>query len=708
MHVVHILYAQILIQTNRTFVVMRHWLLNYFLRDFIPSKELRILLTTFLNAMPFHPLIKQSPRDQRIIKGLKRVVRRLKKIYYASNSSTRVQVIGPPPPTYEQQVVKQMVKEQLTSSTIRQKTLNIVNGVHLDSRHSSNTAIRNKHAAPAVVVIGNYPSTSTKPNSYIERGRRRGSSISSITNRFMNLNGTSLPNSLYNLHENANDSASMEWMNIKQQHQLNNSKNQDFYASNLSDNSLESAISPGTSDESDYGEEEEEEEEEEDYDDNEITLSLKSYHSKELIEPSSASLQKTLAPSSSPALLKSSNELTKKLEVIRQQQQKEEEERRQAELFLSTYSNNPAGATATILSNSSSDFNIRTRSFYSAQLAIPSAISTPDIYHPPTSTNNFEKHAHNNSNNNLISSTSYNSMAYPSVTDSEVVTPSCVISGDTATLIPRSRFSNNNLQQEQQQNKRVSKTFIYIDPKSKPLPPLYHLEKENSMTSSSSIASSSYIKLSENRHEEKVETWRYSTASNKQQQPQQPHYQQNQVQPVLHTPKSRIFELDIDNRNNGILSNLPPSILMPNTTSTTYKSVVLTYSTSLMAQQFCLIERAILLDIDWEELVDCRWTKMSVTTLYQPQNVEDVDQDVVNMMTFDQHPQGIYSRTKRMKQQHERNNDVAERGIEKTINRFNAVCQWVSSEIVQTKNLDQRVKLIEKFIRLAKVCIITF
>lgn len=66
---------------------------------------------------------------------------------------------------------------------------------------------------------------------------------------------------------------------------------------------------------------------------------------------------------------------------------------------------------------------------------------------------------------------------------------------------------------------------------------------------------------------------------------------------------------------------------------------------------------------------------------------------------------GIYSRTKRMKQQQEREQDGSERGIEKAIHRFNAVCQWVSSEIVQTNPIDARVKLIEKFIRLAKVYI---
>ncbi|KAI9265003.1 hypothetical protein BDA99DRAFT_571347 [Phascolomyces articulosus] len=66
----------------RTFVVMRHWLLNYFVHDFIPCRELRVILTTFLNSLPQYTLVQQSPRDQRIVRGLKKVVRSLKTVHY--------------------------------------------------------------------------------------------------------------------------------------------------------------------------------------------------------------------------------------------------------------------------------------------------------------------------------------------------------------------------------------------------------------------------------------------------------------------------------------------------------------------------------------------------------------------------------------------------------------------------------------------------
>lgn len=156
------------------------------------------------------------------------------------------------------------------------------------------------------------------------------------------------------------------------------------------------------------------------------------------------------------------------------------------------------------------------------------------------------------------------------------------------------------------------------------------------------------------------------------------------------------MEIDIDHKHHHIPPL--PSFIKPHDN----KSIVLQYSTSLMAQQFCLIEKSILLDINWEELVDCKWTKMSTSSpLYQP-DAKTLEGDVGHLSIGQQ---GMYSRQKRLKQQEQRNNDASERGIERAINRFNAVCQWVSSEIVKTKNLEDRARLIEKFIRLAKVSI---
>ncbi|CAG8674942.1 14084_t:CDS:2, partial [Ambispora leptoticha] len=73
-----------------TFVTIRHWLLNYFAYDFIPCRDLRTTLTKYLNNLPSHQLVKYSPRDQRIVQGLKRVIRRLKKVYYRKSDMSSV------------------------------------------------------------------------------------------------------------------------------------------------------------------------------------------------------------------------------------------------------------------------------------------------------------------------------------------------------------------------------------------------------------------------------------------------------------------------------------------------------------------------------------------------------------------------------------------------------------------------------------------
>lgn len=134
----------------RTFVVLRHWLNNYFVHDFIGNRPLRRILTNFLNNLPRHPLVKSSPRDQRIVKILKRVVRRLKKLYYnRSSGASRVKVIAPPPPTAEQEQMGEIVRAKLSQNAIRRKT---ALGVDMSSHHNGNMAVQDARYAPVVVV----------------------------------------------------------------------------------------------------------------------------------------------------------------------------------------------------------------------------------------------------------------------------------------------------------------------------------------------------------------------------------------------------------------------------------------------------------------------------------------------------------------------------------------------------------------------------
>ena len=120
-----------------------------------------------------------------------------------------------------------------------------------------------------------------------------------------------------------------------------------------------------------------------------------------------------------------------------------------------------------------------------------------------------------------------------------------------------------------------------------------------------------------------------------------------------------------------------------------------------MARQLCLLEAQVLLNIDWEEMVHCRWTKMPANDTSAGDGESTFTEDEEDM-----EDRGInYTRrTREMRLARGENHG----GIEQVIKRFNDVCQWVASEIVHTRSLDERVKVVEKFIRLAQVNVYAF
>ncbi|KAL7333285.1 Guanine nucleotide exchange factor lte1, variant 2 [Mucor circinelloides] len=109
------------------------------------------------------------------------------------------------------------------------------------------------------------------------------------------------------------------------------------------------------------------------------------------------------------------------------------------------------------------------------------------------------------------------------------------------------------------------------------------------------------------------------------------------------------------------------------TSMSNYKSIILKYRSEVIAQQFCLIEQAMLQNVTWDELVDLRWRKRSAQR----------KSFVIEMTTLD---------------------DDVPIGVDQMIGFFNMTCQWVASEIVRSQQLDTRVKVIEKFLRIALKC----
>ncbi|PSN64317.1 ras GEF [Corynespora cassiicola Philippines] len=97
---------------------------------------------------------------------------------------------------------------------------------------------------------------------------------------------------------------------------------------------------------------------------------------------------------------------------------------------------------------------------------------------------------------------------------------------------------------------------------------------------------------------------------------------------------------------------------------------ILAYDSEVLAQQFTIVEKDALDEIDWKELVELRWKQSS------PQ-IRDWVQ---------------YLRTQEA------------RGVDVVIARFNLVVKWAVSEIILTEKMEERARCIVKFIHIAAHC----
>ncbi|KAG0300991.1 hypothetical protein BGZ98_008711 [Dissophora globulifera] len=177
------------------------------------------------------------------------------------------------------------------------------------------------------------------------------------------------------------------------------------------------------------------------------------------------------------------------------------------------------------------------------------------------------------------------------------------------------------------------------------------------------------------------------------------------------------------------------------------RSIMLRNRSELIAQQLCLIEREYLNQVPWYELVNAGWKKKptdaaamsslpssgeameaagesvpgnegrggkmvsDVSTLAQsdtdPQTVAPVPAATSKRATSPwplsrtQTSQTVRTHTQRFAHPGHTNDSPS---VTQLVDRFNLMCHWVSSEIVKTTDLDTRVRVVEKFIRIAHTC----
>ncbi|KAK4223185.1 guanine nucleotide exchange factor LTE1 [Podospora fimiseda] len=100
---------------------------------------------------------------------------------------------------------------------------------------------------------------------------------------------------------------------------------------------------------------------------------------------------------------------------------------------------------------------------------------------------------------------------------------------------------------------------------------------------------------------------------------------------------------------------------------------ILAFDSDTLAQQFTLIEKDALNEIDWKELIDMRW-----------KNAEQTGINSRSWVSFLR--------------------DTDARGVEVVIARFNIMVKWAISEVVLTQDIEERARCIIKFIHIAAHC----
>lgn len=143
-----------------------------------------------------------------------------------------------------------------------------------------------------------------------------------------------------------------------------------------------------------------------------------------------------------------------------------------------------------------------------------------------------------------------------------------------------------------------------------------------------------------------------------------------------------------------------------------HRSFLLHCRTQILAEQFCLIERDLLRKITWQELLLTRWQEDKTGSKPRAGGEKgNGTSDEINCWeSFIKQRAREKAERRRKTHQHDttredEQEEMLSSEIGAAIVRFNLTCNWVASEIVLTKGLEDRVQLLGKFIRLAFVSV---
>ncbi|KAF2969459.1 hypothetical protein GQX73_g4155 [Xylaria multiplex] len=140
------------------------------------------------------------------------------------------------------------------------------------------------------------------------------------------------------------------------------------------------------------------------------------------------------------------------------------------------------------------------------------------------------------------------------------------------------------------------------------------------------------------------------------------------------TPTTAMYHQALGSPSGSLGSRRAPNysnkLLEPGEQSPVHLPFILAFDSEILAQQFTLIEKDALNEVGWKELIEMRW--------------KDSHNDPRSWVDF------------------LRNTDA--RGVEVVIARFNIMVKWAVSEIVLTRELEERARCIIKLLHIAAHC----
>ncbi|CAJ0764264.1 24397_t:CDS:2, partial [Entrophospora sp. SA101] len=141
-----------------------------------------------------------------------------------------------------------------------------------------------------------------------------------------------------------------------------------------------------------------------------------------------------------------------------------------------------------------------------------------------------------------------------------------------------------------------------------------------------------------------------------------------------------------------------------------YKSFILMYRSDAIAKQFCLIECDLLLKVKWEDLIQVGYSNSNDNS--NKDNVGGDKKDAKGKRKVAEHQESGMERNEGKQVEDEQQEELTprqklslrqkENGVDKVVERFRLTCDWVATEVILTRSLEDRVKVIEKFIHIAQ------